>query len=516
MTPAQMTNKLMPQQLSRTEPIAAISCVLVGLVQIIAAHHHVMLWVTLSVLSCVGLWGLLRLLFVPSFVTAWSVYGVSIALSYGAGALNTLLSGYIDGAIGMLTLSYATPVGLGLAAGAASLITGSLLFASHLDQNKIIPLEPMDDANRTVVLILVLGATVGMLAALVTGTLGFQGTQFVEEGSAQVSAFASLVTASATPVVGLAALAYGRQPRSTQRWFVLCMCLILAAMQLSTGRRVFIFNTIATLIVLFAALDVRKIFTPRILVLIAVSLVALGGASRYYMAMREAGYTLPESATLLERMEVGWEMLTDAKDSGLNEKIEENQSTRTFIIGYFGELIDAYNKHQRTTGGDVLLLNLAYSTPTSIWPGKWAVISRLGSDEVACHRVMGIPAWDAANSVPTEGLCDFGWTGLLVYPLLLAGLMTLINFAVRKGPIEVRAIVGCTTIGSLLHTEGNFFGYLTNLRNVLILVAFTWVLVWLLRRFMRLPLIQFTRQRSADAKSRMATKTSANGSTPQA
>lgn len=475
-------------RLLNKEVIAAFACILTGLLQIIAAQHAWMLWITLFVLSGVGFWSLFRLLFTPDFVTAWSVYATSITLSYGFGTLNTMLSSYADGASSMLLLTYATQNSLGLAAGATGLIAGSLLLVGNLDPHKIIPRQPMDEASRFVAFTVVFCVTVGMIFAMATGALGFQATQFVEEGSLRVSPFASLISASATPALGLAALAYARQPSSPLRWLILSMCFVLVATQISSGRRVFMFNMLAAIIMTLAALDVRKVFTPRIVILLLTTAVVLSGASRYFMAMREAGYTIPESAPLSERMEAGWDLLKNA-NSELDAKIEENQRTRTFIIGYFGELLDAYQKHGRTAGGDLLLLNIAYSAPTAIWPGKWAIINRLGSDEVACHRVMGLPAWDAANSVPTEGLCDFGWPGLLLYPLLLACLLTIVNWALRRGPVEVRAMVASSTIASLLHTEGNFFSYMTNMRNVLILVIFTWTLTLLVRKLFNSPSI---------------------------
>lgn len=488
-----------------TSPAMAVLAFGMGVLQTISYDHHWLLWASMITLTIIGFWGMARLLFVPSFVTAWSVYGVSLALAYGFGALNTMSSGYVDGS-SMYLVNFAGPDALGRAEGIILLIVGALLCIGHLDPNKSIPSQPFTDSERSTAVVIVAAVCLGTLVALATGQLGFQGTQNGTEGSALVSPLASLVTSCLTPATGLAILAYGAQPSSRTRWLVIGLCLIMAMTQMTQGRRLFLFNALTLLMAFFAVRDAKGFFTPKVIVALLVSVAAIAGASRFFVSMRIAGYSLPTDATMSERVAGAWEVITHPEREGLDEHIAQNQSTRTFIVGYVGELIQAYDRTGRTTEGDLLKLNVAAAMPTAIWPGKWRVFNEIGSDEIACHARMGIAAWDAANTVVTEGLCDFGWTGMLSYPIALVGLMTLANLAVRRASVVIRALVVFSTIKSLLGVEGSLTGYIVDLRNTAVLAIASMALVALFNFYQKLPMIQHARrqrvQRQQDRQSR--------------
>lgn len=482
-----------------TVPLASLLCLVMGGFQLMGHGPAWLLWCSMITLSVVGFWGLARLLFMPQFVTAWSVYGVSVALAYGFGALNTFASGYMDG-LSMLTVTYADHSALGRAQGAILLLVAALLYIGHLDRNKLIPLQPFSEADRKAALIVLAVVCAGTLLALATGKLGFQGVQTGEDNTVLVSPLASLMVSALTPVLALTALAFGNQPPSRMRTIALVLGLVLAATLMTQGRRLFLFNTIAVLIALFATRNMRTLLTPRMAVLVLLVIVSAWGASRFFVSMRVAGYSLPPTATIQERVTGAFDVLMNPQMYNLDEVIEENQSTRTFVVGYLAELIEASDATQRTTEGDLLLLNVATSVPTAIWAGKWEVISRVGSDENACHPKLGMPAWDAANSIITEGLCDFRWPGMLIYPLAVVWLMTLANLAVRRAPVVVRTLVCFATVGSLLHVEGVLTGYLVGLRNIAMMAIVTWLLSYLFERYSQLPSVVYARREKAARK----------------
>jgi len=488
---------------SISPPAMALLALTMGAIQLMGHEHSWPFWGSMVVLTAIGFWGLARLVFVPSFVTAWSVYGVSLALAYGFGTLNTITSGYIDGS-SIYMVSYASPSGLGRAEGLMLLIVAAMLYIGHIDPNKTIPTEPFTDSERSAALVLLAMVCAGTFIALATGQLGFQGAQTGDEGSVLVSPLASLVASTLTPATALAILAYSTQPSSRARTLAMALCVLLALTQMTQGRRLLMFNVLTLMMAFFAVRGTRGFFTPKILGLILVTLALVVGASRFFVSMRIAGYSLPQHATLMERVEGAIDVITDPEQSGLNEHLKENQSTRTFVLGYVGELIEAYEKTGRTTEGDLLILNVATAMPTAIWPGKWRVIYSIGSDENACHAKLGMPAWDAANTVITEGLCDFGWTGMLLYPLAMAGLVTLANLAVRRTNILVRALVGFATIKSLLGVEGVLAGYIVDLRNTAILAIAAGLLVAGFNWYQKQPLVIHMRQQKALRQRRLA------------
>lgn len=488
---------------SISPPAMALLALTMGVIQLMGHTYAWPFWGSMVVLTVIGFWGLARLIFVPAFVTAWSVYGVSLALAYGFGTLNTMTSGYVDGSA-MYLVNYAGHSSLGRALGIMELIVAALLYIGHIDPNKTIPTEPFTESERSATLVMLVVVCAGTFIALATGQLGFQGVQNGAGDSALVSPLASLVTSCLTPATALAILAYGTQPSSRTRSLVIFLCLLLALTQMTQGRRLLLFNVLTLLMAFFAVRSAKGFFSPKIILALLVTVAVVAGASRFFVSMRIAGYSLPLDATLVERVEGAIDVITRPEQSGLNEHLEQNQSTRTFVVGYVGELIEAYDKSGNTTEGDLLILNVAAAMPTAIWPGKWRIIGQIGSDEMACHAKMGMASWDAANTVITEGLCDFGWTGMFLYPLAMAGLMTLANLAVRRTNILVRALVAFSTIKSLLGVEGVLTGYIVDLRNTAVLAIAAALLVAVFNWYQKQPLVIHKREQNALRKRRLA------------
>ena len=189
----------------------ALLALTMGVIQLLGHTYGWPLWGSMVVLTVIGFWGLARLIFVPSFVTAWSVYGVSLALAYGFGTLNTMTSGYVDGSA-MYLINFAGHSALGRAEGLMLLIVAAMLYIGHIDPNKTIPTEPFTDTERSATLVLLIVVCAGTFIALATGQLGFQGVQNGAGDSALVSPLASLVTSCLTPATALAILAYGTEP----------------------------------------------------------------------------------------------------------------------------------------------------------------------------------------------------------------------------------------------------------------------------------------------------------------
>jgi hypothetical protein len=487
---------------SNSPAFMAVLALTMGIVQLLGYAYVWPFWGSMLVLTLIGFWGLARLLFVPSFVTAWSVYGVSLALAYGFGTLNTMTSGYVDGS-SMYLVSFAGYSALGRAEGLMLLIVAALLYIGHIDPRKTIPMEPFTDSERSTTFVLLVLMTIGTFVALATGQLGFQGVQSGND-TVLVSPLASLVTSGLTPATALAILAFGNQPKSRTRLLVIVLCLLLALTQMTQGRRLLLFNVLTLLMAFFAVRSAKGFFSTKIIVGLLVTVAVVAGASRFFVSMRIAGYDLPQDASVAERVVGAWDVITHPAQSGLNEHLQENQSTRTFVVGYVGELIEGYDKTGDSTNGDLLILNLATAMPTAIWPGKWRVIADVGSDEIACHPKMGMPPWDAANTIITEGLCDFGWTGMMLYPIGMAALMTLANLAVRRSNIVIRALVTFSTIKSLLGVEGVLAGYVVDLRNTAILAIAAAALVAMFNWYQKLPLVQYQGQQSALRKQRIA------------
>ena len=93
---------------------------------------------------------------------------------------------------------------------------------------------------------------------------------------------------------------------------------------------------------------------------------------------------------------------------------------------------------------------------------------------------------------------------MLLYPIAMAGLMTLAVVAVRRTNILIRALVGFATIKSLLGVEGVLTGYIVDLRNTAVLAIAAALLVAIFNWYQKQPLVIHHREQRALRKQRLA------------
>jgi len=111
-----------------------------------------------------------------------------------------------------------------------------------------------------------------------------------------------------------------------------------------------------------------------------------------------------------------------------------------------------------------MVLGVATAVPTTIWPGKWKIMAQ-GAEEAVCHARLGMPAYDAANTLVTSGMCDFAGVGMFGYPILCALMFSLSLFAVRRLDIVTRLVFGFGIVYGLLNAENVLTAFFVVLRN---------------------------------------------------
>jgi hypothetical protein len=456
-------------------------CFLIGTLQLLGAGSMGLLWLSVCGLSAVGFLGLGALLTMPTFATPWSINAVSLALGYGFGALNTMLRGYAEGNA-LLTVTNADIASLGRAEGGVMLVVAALLLIGHLDGNKLTPRVPFSANEQKTTLLVLSIVALGAVFSLATGKLGIQGTLGADEGSGGISAFAALVSGSLAVILACAAFAFANETKPRARQFlVAALCMVLVGTLLIQGRRVFMYGALVGIIGFFAAKGAKKLFTVKSMLILMCMALMVMAASRFYFAMRIAGDNAAPSITLMERLDGAVDVLLHAENEGFNDRLTENEGSRTFIIGYLAELLQMLETHD-ALGGDVLILNAATSVPTVIWPGKWAIMARGGSDENLCHPQLGLPLWDAANTSLTAGACDFSWFGLILYPLGVSGLYALFNRLLRGAPTLIKAVACFSTFAGLIQAEITLSSYMVGIRNITVMCSLIWLLLWLVTK----------------------------------
>jgi len=469
----------------------AFACLFVGGVQLISDGQMWALWLSMSSLTTVAFVSMLRLMSVPNFATPWSVYATSIGLGYGFGAFNTMSRGYTGG-LQLLEVTYANTKYIGKAEGLVLLLVGILLFIGTIDRKKLLPAAAFDSSEKKAALIILALSSLSAVGAVATGNLGYGGGQGAEEGTGRVSPLGSLLVSTMTATLATSVFAFSNEKDKRTKLLVIVLCCMLLLPLILGGRRTFIYAMVVAIMAFFCTKERKELLSRKnifLLMLVGAMTLVL---TKLYFAMRLASYTLGPNPALVDLAKGGWDILMNAEREGLNEANSANQATRTFIIGYFAELLEA-GENKTFLGGQLLLQNFVSAVPTVIWAAKWKLMRDGGSDENVCHPVFGLPNWDAANTSLTEGLCDFWLPGVIIYPVLVAAMYSIVNRTVFKAPLLVRCLVCFATIENLFQIENAINAYFVGMRNVFMLAALAWALILALRFLDKLPLVQHHR-----------------------
>ena len=151
--------------------------------------------------------------------------------------------------------------------------------------------------------------------------------------------------------------------------------------------------------------------------------------------------------------------------------LESNAAKRTFTIGFFSDLLNASQRSTPLLGRD-MLYNMQLAVPSAISSSKFG-ISPYG-EEILANMQWGFSYRDEANSILTAGAADFGFLGVLAYPLILSLMLRpALEWVQYSVPTNLAVIVALAYIYQSLEPEGAPVGYFLQLRNtVLVLVVF--------------------------------------------
>jgi hypothetical protein len=426
-------------------------------------------------LSVCGAVTFARCILLHDDISALLVMATTLAMGYGVGTLNSLANGYAD-YMSLLQLTYARPDQITEVI-AWMLLLFSLMYFMHrvMPTRLLPPLAERSEEDTTVVLIMSVLLACVVVVFVASGKIGIQLDVSAEEGSSTISASSAMVITALAPVAAVAVYyAMGRQ--GLVRYLMLASSMSMLLVQATQGRRVFIYTGVCCLISYASATRTKKLLTLRNAVLVIVLALAAMTASKLFYSMRQATIDMGKSKNIPALIERGVTDLLNKDRGDFDQQFQENQDTRTFIIGYLAEVNAAVKTHATQLGG-VFVLGVVSAIPTVIWPGKWYIMS-VGSEEALTHPDLGMPVWDASNTILTAGLCDFGLAGFFVYPIMVALAFTLGVRLVRRLYMPARLVFGFGALYILLSVETAFAGYTASLRELISLTLMFQVATW--------------------------------------
>ncbi len=347
---------------------------------------------------------------------------------------------------------------------------------------------PISDTYRLKISRFIYVSTVLIAIAFLHGDIGYMG---VSSGSDQsVTVLGVLASWLFPPAYGLTLVAVTGSLGRYRRLPMTVLFAIQTILLVPLGRRP-VMTTFAVAALAYRLLvPARPSFSIKKVAAVLLAIFAIGVCSIAFMYLRVATYTMSQDQryTLASLVEAAIVIHETQGLSDILDTSEQNIETRTFLIGFYADLLERSGSNPVGLGEN-LLHQASSAVPSLFWAGKHG--SAISEEDYAAQLFR---TWypDQSNSVMTAGAVDFGLLGALLYPVALSGLVSgglVLLSKVTRSPIPLIATL--STVYVLLNTEADLAAYFVQLRNSLlfvILLVFTF----------SLPVIKFRRTSTAD------------------
>jgi hypothetical protein len=418
----------------------------------------------------VGLYVLIDILFREAPLRMTTIYGMTLLLGYNLGALNSWLT-VERGSLTLAERFARDPAALARAIAACMVMAAILFVVGQLFER---PLFGKDFRIRfgSGTLPLVFISTSIVLGAYLTGQVGYMGISIDQSG--HLNAAASLLMWWFVPAFAYSVCATVNTSGLT-RWMVGILTVIQALALVPFGRTRFAFSLLLALVA--TRLGSYRIRMPmyKWLLVGMVGVVLTVTASVTFLYLRVAGYQQKGKISLRARMEGAYDLLGKRNPMEILQLLGTDASKRTFMIGFFSDLLEA-SQHSTPLLGKDILYNIQLTVPSAISHDKFGMVPY--AEETLVNMQWGFSYVDEANSLLTAGVSDFGFIGLLVYPVLLVLMLRValewLQFAL---PTNVAVLFALAYIFQVLQAEDVPVGYFLQIRTTILFALVFYILV---------------------------------------
>lgn len=446
-----------------------------GVLLIIQPDNASIFFIISLVLSILAVANIIRYIVAPSNICVYDFFATCLLLAYALSTFTTQIKIYslksIDVAryfsIGQSSLSLALA---GVSFASAVLVCFGRFFPFRIQ----FPGFGKDQIRESFIVISII-AFAGIYG-IWTGLIGFQGFIFADASQQGVSPFAVMVTFALAPAGVLAIfLASGKNDISHfDKWLFSILAIVIWAITFTQARRLLVY--LAMLYVIFYAIDFygynrwrKKVFFSVMVVFVAYFGVKL------FFAFRIAGWESPGSKDAVFLLKSGIDILFNPLKYDFDYLLSENTIERPFVIKYLAQVMEKVSL-DRGMSGEALYTTILYSIPSVLIGFKSFAL-----DEELIHPKLGLVISDDANTILTTGAADFGWAGLLIYPVLVVLVFKFLMFLVKKS--NIRWVEYFTQFGILfilLNVENSMTQYWSFARSTVIVLVVAFALRFIL------------------------------------
>ena len=446
-----------------------------GLLLIIQPDNAIIFFIVAFVLSIVAVGNVIKYIINPFNICVYDFFATSLLLAYGLSTFTTQIKIYSLKSLDVSRYFSINQPSLSMALAGVSFASAVLVCFSRFFPSRIeFPSLNRDQMRESLFVVAIV--TFAGLYCILTGLIGFQGFIFADINQQKVSPVALMVSFSLAPVGVLALfLASGKHEASNlDKLLLYILAIVLWVIMFTQARRLVVY--LALLYVIFYAVDLqghtdwrKKLFFTGVVVFVAYFGVKL------FFAFRIAGWESPDVKDAVLLLKSGIDILANPSRYDFDYLLSENSLERPFVIKYLAQVIEKVSFGKQLSG-EAIYTTFLYSIP-SVLIG----IKAIATDEELIHPKIGLVISDDANTVLTTGAADFGWTGLLLYPILVVLVLKLLIFMVKKSNIKwMNYFVQFGVLYLLLNVENSMTQYWAFVRGTLIMLfmafAFRFVL----------------------------------------
>lgn len=308
--------------------------------------------------------------------------------------------------------------------------------------------------------LVVYAGTLAILAGFLTRRSSFIGNDSTHVHPGVISFFLSWLY---MPVTAMAVVSFLSVQNRVDRVMCGLSALFLVMQFAIQGRRTAIYTSMEIVLLLgLAGYRWNEQIIKKLLLLAGLAGTVVA-CSLIFMLLRVAGGLSPRKhMTLEKRITVAKRMVKLGNGLEVATQVtQKNVETRTFILAFLANVEDASFRMTPALGRDAANF-LSNATPRLLFPNKTYV-----PEEELVDEQFGFSYTDEANSILTAGATDFGFMGMLLYPLIIVlAYRILFNVLARwLGPIPLMFLV-LSFIITMMVTENTLGGYFEPLRDV--------------------------------------------------
>jgi len=419
--------------------------------------------------ALVGLYVLQDIVLRSAPLRLTTLYGMTLLLGYNFGAFISWLT--VDRAGLTLAEFFARdPAVLARAIGICLASSASLFAVGELFESPIFGREfRLRFDERTLPIVVV--STAVLLAGHATGRLGYEGITVGEGG--HISPIAALIMWWCVPAFAYSVCAV-LNTAGLVRWAVGAFTLVQTVALVPFGRRIFAFSLLLALIT--TRLGDYRMRMPLIkkLLVVLLGVVLTLTASLGFIYLRFAKWQHKEEISLSDQIRFALDIMEKRSPLEVLQVMGKDTSTRTFMIGFFSDLLEA-SQHSTPLLGQDIFRNIQLIVPSVISKDKFGMVPY--QEETQVNMQWGFSYIDEANSLLTAGAADFGIIGVLLYPfVILFFFRVCLEWFQWVTPTLLAVIVALAFIFQTLQAEDVPAGYFIQVRNALSMGLLVYIL----------------------------------------